>query len=405
VTDPHTEISKQPSAQEASAPYRASGYPAKPTRSNWQYAGVALGAGALAVGLWQFVQSREQQTRVELELGKRLQAMQTELVKAQSDAVEARAQSARSEQRMIALESKLLEREGSRLQMEEMFKELAKSSDDRALAEVEQALVTADQQLKISGNVSGALIALTGADQRLARLEKIATVDLRRAIAQDSERLQALPQIDRVGLALKIDSLISVVNTLPFINTPNSVASNGTLSTSPANSSAPSVRSAKAQAFVSEGSGSALVNKETTEKSTPTVTPHVEQGWWSRTVGAFGSNVWSELKQLVRIRELEGEPLLLAPSQQYFAHENLKLRLLSARQALLAYDEQSFRADIKASSDMLQKYFDNKSKPTTSALDVLKTLQGTQVAVAVPDINRSLAAVREARARRDRTGR
>jgi uroporphyrin-III C-methyltransferase len=133
----------------------------------------------------------------------------------------------------------------------------------------------------------------------------------------------------------------------------------------------------------------------------------VEESLWSRTVGKAASSMWGELKQLIRIRELDSEPVLVAPSQQYFLRENLKLRLLSARQALLAYDEQSFKADVKASQDLLQKYFDLKSKPVTTARDALSTLQSAQVSVAIPDINRSLAAVRDARARRDRamTGR
>jgi uroporphyrin-III C-methyltransferase len=338
---------------------------------------IALGAGALSVGVWHYLHSRDAQLQLELELGRRLQMMQLELTKSQTDLNEAKAQANRSEQRVAALESKFLERDGERVQLEEMFKELARGTEDRALAEVEQALVTADQQLKISGNVSGALIALSSADQRLARLEKISTVDLRRAISQDSERLRALPQIDRVGLALKIDNVIAVLPSLSLVM--SETAADGRVMTSTV-TNAPSATKAVAG-----------------EKQ-PIVVPHQESSWWQRA----GGSVWDELKQLVRIRELDSEPPLLAPQQQYFLRENLKLRLLSARQALLAYDEQSYRTDIKSSAEWVQKYFDPKAKAVTSVSETLKTLQASQVVVSIPDINRSLSAVREARARKDR---
>jgi len=44
----------------------------------------------------------------------------------------------------------------------------------------------------------------------------------------------------------------------------------------------------------------------------------------------------AELRQLVRIQKVEGaEAVLLSPTQAYFLRENLKLRLLNARIALL----------------------------------------------------------------------
>ncbi len=339
---------------------------------------IALGAVALGVGAWHYLQSRDAQVKLELELGRRLQAMQLELTKSQTDLNETKAQANRSEQRVAALESKFLERDGERVQLEEMFKELARGTEDRALAEVEQALVTADQQLKISGNVSGALIALSTADQRLARLEKISTVDLRRAISQDSERLRALPQIDRVGLALKIDNVIAVLPSLSLVMSESGADVRGLTN------SGNNPRASTAKAVAGE--------------KQPVVVPHQETSWWQRA----GGSVWDELKQLVRIRELDSEPPLLAPQQQYFLRESLKLRLLSARQALLAYDEQSYRTDIKACAEWVQKYFDPKAKAVSSVSETLKTLQASQVVVSIPDINRSLSAVREARARKDR---
>src|SRR5207302_8981729 len=101
--------------------------------------------------------------------------------------------------------------------LEEMYRELSRSAEDRVLSEVEQMLVLASQQLQLAGNVRAALAALQAADQRLARAEKLAATPLRRAIAQDMERLKAVPQLDIAGIAVKIDGLIAQSEALPMM--------------------------------------------------------------------------------------------------------------------------------------------------------------------------------------------
>jgi len=56
---------------------------------------------------------------------------------------------------------------------------------------------------------------------------------------------------------------------------------------------------------------------------------------WTR----FWRDTWAELKQLVRVQQTDKPDIaLLAPSQAFFLRENLKLRLIGARLALLARD-------------------------------------------------------------------
>jgi len=109
------------------------------------------------------------------------------------------------------------------------------------------------------------------------------------------------------------------------------------------------------------------------------------------------------MKSLVRIRDFEApDAVLISPSQAYFLRENLKLRLLSARVALLARDEPSFREDLRSCQAWVTKYFDPRSKATAAALASLKLVAESPVSIAVPDINASLAAVRSARAAREK---
>jgi len=283
------------------------------------------------------------------ELGAELQQSKANLAQAQTALREAQG-------RINDLEGRVADTQEQRVALEEMYRELSRSADDRLLSEVEQLLVLAGQQLQLAGNVRAALVALQAADQRLARAEKLAATPLRRAITQDMDRLKAVPQVDTVGLAVKLDGLISQTETLPLI--------------------------------ISETMPVARASRIRADEST---------------VSRAARDFWDEMKGLVRIRELDTpDASLLAPQQAYFLRENLKLRLLAARVALLARDEASFREDVKQSQAWIAKYFDTKARPTTIALATLKQVADSPVSIAVPDINASLAAVRTARAAREK---
>ena len=109
------------------------------------------------------------------------------------------------------------------------------------------------------------------------------------------------------------------------------------------------------------------------------------------------------MKGLVRIRDMETPDIaLVTPAQAYFLRENLKLRLLSARVALLARDEPSFRDDLREAQAWIAKYFDTRAKATGTTLAAVKQIAESPVAIGIPDINASLAAVRTARAAREK---
>jgi uncharacterized protein HemX len=57
---------------------------------------------------------------------------------------------------------------------------------------------------------------------------------------------------------------------------------------------------------------------------------------------------------------------------------------------------------VHASQVWMTKYFDIKAKTAAAAMATLKQLAESPVNIAVPDINASLAAVRTARAARER---
>jgi len=232
--------------------------------------------------------------------------------------------------------------------LEALYQELSRSRDEWVFAEIEQILTIASQQLQLVGNVQAALVALQTADSRLARSDRPQFIPLRKVIARDIERLKATPSVDMVGLALKLDQVIAGVEALPLAHEVRLAGSS------------------RAEADVADG-------------------------FWSR----LGTEVWGEIRQLVRVRSIERpQPPLLAPNQAFFLRENLKLRLLSARLALLARDQTTFREDIRAAQTWVQRYFDARAKSSAAALANLKQLSASGIAIEVPTIADSLNAVR-----------
>ena len=112
---------------------------------------------------------------------------------------------------------------------------------------------------------------------------------------------------------------------------------------------------------------------------------------WTR----FWREVWVDIKQMVRIQRVDNADVpLLAPTQAFFLRENLKLRLLTARMALLTRDQATFRNDLKAAREWLTRYFDARDKTVAGAATALASLQAADVSIELPDLSATLGALR-----------
>jgi len=291
--------------------------------------------------------------------------------------------------KVILLEGKQSEAQSQQLALEQLYQDLSKNRDEWALAEIEQVLSTASQQLQLAGNVPGALIALQNADSRLAKSDKPQFITIRRAIAKDIEKLKSLPSLDLPGIALRLDSVIAQVDRMPLWVDEKSVVT----ATPP---KAPLRVLPKSQnAHAPEKSGKSANKSDKTDKTDEDVSDvtwsmRMQDAWQS-----FSSEMWGEVKQLVRIRNVETpDALLLTPTQSYFARENLKLRLLNARLALLSRNETVFRSDINGAQDAVAKYFDTRAKQTQTVQALLVQVQGSNLSIEMPSLSESLNAVR-----------
>ncbi|WP_050465255.1 uroporphyrinogen-III C-methyltransferase [Herbaspirillum autotrophicum] len=281
-----------------------------------------------------------------------------------------------------ALDSKQAESQSQQLALEQLYQDLSKNRDDWALSEIEEVLSTASQQLELAGNVQGALIALQNADKSLSRSDKPQFIAIRRAIARDQDRLKALPTVDVPGIAVRLDSVIGQIDSMPLLSDEKPVVSVSEPKKSVRAAAAPKAGKARDAAAATAASPDWLA---------------VAQDKWQ----SLSTEIWGDLKQLVRIRSVDTpDALLLSPTQAYYARENLKLRLLNARLALLSRNEFAFRNDLNAAQDTIAKYFDTRTRQVQTTQALLKQVQGSNLSIQMPTLSESINAVRNYKARR-----
>ena len=331
--------------------------PDTPPRPSWssQAVGVTalvLSLVAVVAGLGFAWNTYDRMGQLEIQLARRIGEFDAASREARIAAKAANDALADLQNRLVTLETRAQDTQDQQLALTAMYQDLARSQDERVAADMEQTLLLAQQQLQLAGNVRAALIGLDAAQTRLSQLNKPQFANLHAAIAKDMERLKLLPAADIEGLNARLEALIQNVDRLK-----------------PESDTEPPLKSA-APARPGTTDSLALLSKE----------------------------AWVEFKSLVRIRRLDHPELpLLSPTQTYFLRQNLKLRLLSARIALIQRDEATFRADLKAARDWAALYFNRLDDGSKAFIGSLDELLRVPVALKDAQIAASIQAVRAAR--------
>ncbi len=327
-------------------------------RSGWSW----LTAILLLVALAAVAYAHLQLGALRKESARRLGDLEQATIRATETANRADAEARAARERAMLLETRLAEEQGQREALEQLYADLSRGRDEAVMVEVERLVAMASQELSISGNVSTALAALQTADVRLARTDSARFLPLRRVIARDVERLKVAPTVDITGMALKLDQLAAGVDNWPLV--------------SEARPSTPAAATAK---------------------PADAVVPSAAAPWWERWIERLRTEL-GEYGDLIRLRHVETpEALLLVPQQQQLLRQQLKLRLLNGRQALLMRNDRLFRADLTEAQALIKRYVDTHQPNVAAALATLKQLGSTGLSVEVPQINDSMAAVRAAR--------
>ncbi len=345
--------------------------PALPGR--WIAAGAAVLA-ALATGAAVLAWNTQQ----------RVKTLEAELVKRQQDsgsqATEARTLARQAEQtarevaaKQALLEARVAETSMQRTQIEELIQSLARSRDENVLADLDAAIRVALQQSAITGSADPLVLTLRQADERLARYNQPRLERVRRAVAQDLERTRTAGVTDITVLTIRLDDVIRQVDELPLLSNADS------------RGAAP-VRAAPPGAAASVPSAGAV---ETWAQA-------LGERW-----GSLAAYLWGEVKSLVRVTRIDTpEAMLLAPEQRYFLRENLKLRLLNARLALLSRQFDTAQSDLREAQSALERHFDRSHRRVAAASDVVRQVAAQSRLVSVPRPDATLAAIATASAGR-----
>ncbi|MFM0309598.1 fused uroporphyrinogen-III synthase HemD/membrane protein HemX [Paraburkholderia sp. RL17-383-BIF-A] len=321
---------------------------------------------ACAAGVGGYALNRKVE-RTEQQLVQRQQANDTQTNELRIKTDQALATVHQSDSQVAQLEGKLADAQSAQQALQQQYADLARNRDDWTLAEVGQMLSAASQQLQLTGNTQLALFALQSADTRLAASDSPQAVAVRKAIAQDIDKLKVAPSTDLTGLAIKLDNAIDHVDDLPL----------------------------SGEAPIPHATPQAATWADTAKVAAATGEPRWKV-WWREVSTGIGQ----QLTSLVQVRRIDNaDAMLVTPDQGYFVRENLKLRLLSARLALLSRNETTLKSDLLAAQNALTRYFDNSSKKTQTVSDLVKQVQAGSAAVELPNLSNSLQAVNQYRSR------
>lgn len=263
--------------------------------------------------------------------------------------------------RLTLAEERVSEVGLQRSQLDELMLSLSRSRDDTLVYDLGSNLRLAHQQAQLSGNLSPLVAALQSANERITRAAQPRLNPVQRAIARDLERLQLAPLNDVTAAVMRIDELSRQVDSWPMIN------------------------AQRAKWSVSQPMALSSAEQEQPPASNwlSSAERFWRDGWrWvlQRAAGQFES--------LVRISRIDTpEAALLSPDQTYFLRENLKLRLLNARLALMARHGDVVKADLQAVQTLLERYYQSDAPAVVDALQVLARVaeQASDTEVPRPD--------------------
>lgn len=321
----------------------------------------------------------------------RIKALEQELVRRQQDsqgqAIEARALAQQAQDLARAAEGKVALLEGrvaetalQRTQLEELIQQLSRSRDENVLADVDAAVRVAVQQSGITGSAEPLAAALRQSEERLSRMNQPRLERVRRALARDLERVRAVAVSDVASLTIKLDEAIRSVDDMPLLAQPD--LRPATPAPRPGSAAAP-------RAAAPASAASAAI-------------PGMAWWPWLQAQGAWaGERVWGEVRSLVRVTRIANpEAALVAPDQAWFLRENLKLRLLNARLALLSRQYDTAQADLRDAVATLERYFDRSVRRVVLSTDLLRQVAGQARQLNLPRPDETLAALSAAQAGR-----
>ncbi len=345
----------------------------------WLYALAAVLAVVAGVSLTLAWKTQQRVKAIEQEMVRRLDEGRLQSSEAQLLSKQSQDSSLATAAKVALLEARVAEVAIQRSQLEDLMQSLSRSRDENMLVDIDAGIRVAMQQTAITGSAEPLVAMLKQADERLLRSGQPRLEGVRRSIARDLDRVKAVGLTDIPTLTIKLDEAARMVDELPLLANalPRSVVSKGK----------PLVTPAQPAASVPGSAASA--------PSAP---------WWQTWNGSWSAvteRMWSEAKSLIRVTRIDHpEAMLLAPENAFFVRENLKLRLLNARLALLSRQFETTQSDLQLTQNALDRYFDRSARSTVLLSQLLNQVAAQSREVNVPKPDDTLAAVAAAAAGR-----
>lgn len=246
--------------------------------------------------------------------------------------------------------------QGLEKSMRSLYREQRKAGDEQdwSIAEVLYLLSAAHQRLLLAQDVPAALAALQAADKRLQHFTDPRFLNVREQLAKDMNKLRTLESADINGMALRLRQALANIDDFPLL----------------------------------QGQQASTMSLDEVTAS-ETASSEAQPSWQ-----AMLDAVWKEAQSLVTIRyNNSGDVGLLAPEQRYFLRQNLRLKLETARFALLRQDTKLFHSALEQVQEWLNRYYDVSDAQVKLLLSEVANMQSQELAPPLPDISASLKAL------------
>ncbi|MGM9484766.1 uroporphyrinogen-III C-methyltransferase [Roseateles sp. NT4] len=356
--------------------------PALPVWLPWLLALLGAAVVLCVVLAWQ---SLSRQQSLEQELVRRQEASQAQAAEARLAAKQSAELVRDTAAKVSLLDARLAEVALQRGQLEELIQSMSRSRDENVVGDIEAAIRVALQQTQITGSAEPLVATLKQADERLLRYKQPRMEGVRRAVARDLDRVKAVAVVDVSTLTIKLDEVVRMADELALVSS---------------NEAAPKPRDERNGDAAKERDRVARLQRE---QAAAAADGKLALWWWqaSQQLSSWTGLVWGEAKTLLRVTRIDHpEAALISPDQSFFLRENLKLRLLNARLALLSRQFDTAQSDLRDSQEMLNRYFDTRSRKVSAVTELLRQVAGQARQVTVPRPDDTLAALTAAAAGR-----
>lgn len=218
----------------------------------------------------------------------------------------------------------------------------AQQPNDWLFSEVDFLLNNALRKLILDNDVDTAISLLKLADETLVKINNTQANSVRNAINQDLKKLLSLSSVDQNSVMQKLSQLANTVDELQVLN----------------------------------------VNFDDTPENNNKLSDSIED--WQQNVEKSAT---SFLNHFIRIspKQSENKKELLAPNQDIYLRENIRLRLQLAIMAVPRQQDELYKQSLDAVSSWVRSYFDTNSETTQNFLKSVDELSELSIYVDVPE--------------------